>query len=121
MSNKILIVDDEPFNLDLLEQELTDKGYVSERANGGSEALKKIESFQPDLVLLDHMMPDLNGLEVLKELRKRGNDVPVIMVTAHGTIERAVEAMKEGAVGGNQNRKSKMVRGYVEQNFNCRR
>ncbi len=97
MSNKILIVDDEPFNLDLLEQELTDKGYVSERANGGSEALKKIESFQPDLVLLDHMMPDLNGLEVLKELRKRGNDVPVIMVTAHGTIERAVQAMKEGA------------------------
>ncbi len=97
MSNKILIVDDEPFNLDLLEQELTDKGYVSERANGGSEALKKIESFQPDLVLLDHMMPDLNGLEVLKELRKRGNEVPVIMVTAHGTIERAVEAMKEGA------------------------
>ena len=97
MSNKILIVDDEPFNLDLLEQELAEKGYAIERASGGSEALKKVESFQPDLVLLDHMMPDLNGLEVLKDLRKRGNDVPVIMVTAHGTIERAVQAMKEGA------------------------
>ena len=97
MSNKILIVDDEPFNLDLLEQELTDQGYAIERASNGLEALKKVESFQPDLVLLDYMMPDLNGLEVLKDLRKRGNDVPVVMVTAHGTIERAVRAMKEGA------------------------
>ena len=97
MSNKILIVDDDPFNLDLLEQELTDKGYVIERANSGEEALKKVESFQPDLILLDYQMPDMNGLEVLKELRSRGNDVPVVMITAYGTIERAVQAMKEGA------------------------
>lgn len=97
MSNKILIVDDEPFNLDLLEQELTDLGYTIERANNGSEALKKAESFRPELILLDYMMPDMNGLEVLKELRRRENHVPVVIVTAHGTIERAVQAMKEGA------------------------
>ena len=97
MSNKILIVDDEPFNLDLLEQELTDQGYTIERANNGSEALKKAESFRPELILLDYMMPDMNGLEVLKELRRRENHVPVVIVTAHGTIERAVQAMKEGA------------------------
>src|SRR5712692_747010 len=97
MSNKILIVDDEPFNLDLLEQELTDRGYAIERAAGGKEALGKFESFHPDLVLLDYQMPDMSGIEVLKELRGKGNETPVVMITAHGTIERAVEAMKEGA------------------------
>lgn len=97
MPNKILIVDDEPFNLDLLEQELSDQGYLVERANDGKEALNKVELYQPDLIFLDYMMPDLNGIEVLKELRKKECDVPVIMLTAHGTIERAVQAMKEGA------------------------
>ena len=51
----------------------------------------------PDLVLLDYMMPDMSGLEVLKELRSRGNNVPVVMITAYATTQRAVEAMKEGA------------------------
>ncbi len=97
MPNKILIVDDEPFNLDLLEQELTDQDYAIERANDGEEALKKVESFLPDVILLDYMMPKMNGIEVLKELRKRECDVPVIMLTAYGTIERAVMAIKEGA------------------------
>jgi len=97
MGHKILIVDDEPFNLDLLEQELTDQGYTVERAINGGEALKKIDSFQPDLIFLDYQMPGMNGLEVLKEIRKRGNDVPVVMLTAHATIDRAVQAMKEGA------------------------
>jgi len=97
MPKKILIVDDEPFNLDLLEQELTDQGYLIERAVDGRQALKQVDSYQPDLVLLDYLMPDMNGLEVLKEIRKREDDIPVIMLTAHGTIERAVEAMKEGA------------------------
>ena len=97
MANKILIVDDEPFNLDLLEQELTDKGYAIERAADGREAMTKFESVRPDLVLLDYQMPDMNGLEVLKEIRKRESTVPVVMITAYGTIERAVEAMKEGA------------------------
>ncbi|MGH7771581.1 MAG: sigma-54-dependent transcriptional regulator [Candidatus Binatia bacterium] len=97
MADKILIVDDEPFNLDLLEQELTDLGYAIERANDGEEALKKVETFQPELILLDYMMPGMNGVEVLKELRKRGSDIPVVIITAYGTIERAVQAMKEGA------------------------
>ncbi len=97
MPAKILIVDDEPFNLDLLEQELADYPYTIERATDGAEALEKVESFQPDLILLDYMMPDMNGLEVLKEIRRRGNEVPVVIVTAYGTIERAVQAIKEGA------------------------
>jgi DNA-binding NtrC family response regulator len=97
MASKILIVDDEPFNLDLLEQELTDRGYSIERAGNGAEALKKFESFHPDLILLDYQMPDMNGIDVLKELRSRGHETPIVLVTAYGSIERAVQAMREGA------------------------
>jgi two-component system, NtrC family, response regulator AtoC len=97
MSDKILVVDDEPSNRNILRQELIHKGYLVETANNGREALRKIESVGPDLLILDYMMPDLSGLEVLKELRKRENDTPVVMITAYGTMERAVEAMKEGA------------------------
>ena len=78
-------------------QELTHEGYSVLAASDGREALRKIESSRPDLIILDYMMPDLSGLEVLKELRKRENDTPVVMITAYGTMERAVEAMKEGA------------------------
>jgi DNA-binding NtrC family response regulator len=97
MPDKILIVDDEPFNLDLLEQELTDRGYAVERARDGAEALRKIESLRPDLVLLDYMMPGMSGLDVLRELQSTESDVPVIVMTAHGSIEVAVQAMKLGA------------------------
>jgi DNA-binding NtrC family response regulator len=97
MNDKILIVDDEPSNRNILGQELTHKGYSVAAAKDGREALRKVESTRPDLIILDYMMPDLSGLEVLKELRKRDNDTPVVMITAYGTMERAVEAMKEGA------------------------
>jgi DNA-binding NtrC family response regulator len=59
--------------------------------------LAKIESAPPDLVIVDYMMPDMSGLEVLKALRGKGNDAPVIMITAYGSVERAVEVMKAGA------------------------
>jgi DNA-binding NtrC family response regulator len=94
---RILVVDDEPLNLDLLEQELGDRGYAIERANGGAEALEKFAAHAPQLVLLDHLMPDPDGIEVLRRLRGGGVDIPVIMLTAHGTIEKAVEAMRYGA------------------------
>ena len=97
MNDKILIADDEPSNRKILAQELVHKGFAVDTACGGKEALAKIESAQPDLLILDYMMPDLNGLEVLRELRGKGNDTPVIMITAYGSVERAVEVMKEGA------------------------
>jgi DNA-binding NtrC family response regulator len=97
MPDKILIVDDEPFNLDLLEQELVDRGYVIERARDGVEALRINERARPDVVLLDYMMPGMNGLDVLKEIRGGESEVPVVMMTAHGSIEVAVQAMKLGA------------------------
>ncbi len=97
MSGTILIVDDEPFNLDLLEQELTDLGHATERATNGSEALRQVEKTTPALVLLDYQMPDMNGIEVLRAIRKDNQDLPVVIITAHGSIERAVEAIKAGA------------------------
>jgi len=97
MAGKILIVDDDPTNIDIVVQELTDRGYAIETATDGWGALKKAEASRPDLILLDYMMPHMNGLEVLRELRKRGDDTPVVMITAYGTVERAVEVIKEGA------------------------
>jgi DNA-binding NtrC family response regulator len=97
MSDKILVVDDEPSNRTILAQELTHKGFAVDTVRGGKEALARIESAPPDLVILDYMMPDLSGLEVLQELRRKGNDIPVIMITAYSSVERAVEAMKVGA------------------------
>ena len=97
MADKILIVDDEPFNLDLLEQELTDRGYAVTLARSGPEALQAAESLQPDVVLLDYMMPGMNGLDVLRALREGESASPIVMMTAHGSIEVAVQAMKLGA------------------------
>src|SRR5215467_10535417 len=97
MAEKILIADDEASNRKILGRELTHKGFVVDTAAGGKEALLKMDSAPPDLLILDYMMPDLNGLEVLKQLRKKGDDTPVIMITAYGSIERAVEVMKAGA------------------------
>jgi DNA-binding NtrC family response regulator len=97
MAEKILIADDEPSNRNILRQELTHRGFVVELASGGGDALKMVESIRPDLLILDVMMPDLSGIEVLKELRKLDDDTPVIMITAYGTVDRAVDAMKAGA------------------------
>ena len=99
MPNKILIVDDEPFNLDLLEQELEDQNYTIERANDGAEALDKVPVFQPDLILLDYMMPKMNGLEVLRRLREDAlyKSIPVILLTAKATQEDKVRGLDAGA------------------------
>ncbi|MEE9239593.1 MAG: response regulator, partial [bacterium] len=99
MSGKIFIVDDEPFNLDLLEQELAEHDYVIERANDGVEALGKIDSFQPDIVLLDYMMPNMDGLEVITKLRQeeRHQSLPVIFLTAKGTKEDIAKGLNAGA------------------------
>jgi DNA-binding response OmpR family regulator len=99
MPSKILIVDDEPFNLDLLEQELEDQGYTIERASDGAEALEKVPAFLPDVILLDYMMPKMNGLEVLKQLRKdeQHKRIPVILLTAKATQEDKIRGLDAGA------------------------
>jgi adenylate cyclase len=99
MPNRILIVDDEPFNLDLLEQELMEYDYVIERAADGVEALEKTSVFKPDVILLDFMMPRMNGLEVVKHLRQdeAHKSIPVILLTAKATQEDKVAGLDAGA------------------------
>jgi class 3 adenylate cyclase len=99
MPNKILIVDDEPFNLDLLEQELMEYDYILERAVDGVDALAKTESFAPDLILLDYMMPKLSGLQVVKQLRQseKHKGLPVILLTAKASQEDKIAGLDAGA------------------------
>ena len=97
--NKILVVDDDPFNLDLLEQELTEQGYLIEKASDGDEGLKKVESFSPDVVILDYMMPKMDGIEVVKRLKQdpRSRAIPVILLTAKASQDDKVKGLDAGA------------------------
>ncbi|HZD39696.1 MAG TPA: sigma-54 dependent transcriptional regulator [Terriglobales bacterium] len=97
LSATILVADDDPDIRDILRDTLSSVGARVMTASDGRDCLERIEMNGPDLLLLDIEMPHKNGLEVLKELRRRRNDTTVIMITAYGTIDRAVEAMKEGA------------------------
>jgi DNA-binding NtrC family response regulator len=99
MRAKILIVDDEPFNVDLLEQELEDQGYETCMALNGADALVALERDEPDIVLLDWMMPGMNGIEVLEKMRADDGwqAVPVIMVTGRSTTEDLVQGLDAGA------------------------
>ncbi|MBI4528223.1 MAG: response regulator [Deltaproteobacteria bacterium] len=99
MPKKILIVDDEPFNLDLLEQELCEQDYEIERANDGVEALEKVPTFEPDVILLDYMMPKMNGLEVVRRLKQeeKYRGIPVILLTAKASQEDKIRGLDAGA------------------------
>ena len=99
MPHKILIVDDEPFNLDVLEQELMEYEYIIERAVDGVDALEKTESFAPDLILLDYMMPKMSGLQVVKQLRANPKHkmIPVILLTAKAALEDKIAGLDAGA------------------------
>lgn len=95
---RILAVDDEKNIRLMLAQALATEDTVVETAVNGEEALDRIEQSEYDLVLLDLRLPGMDGLAVLREIRKRKADLPVILLTAHGTVESAVEAMQSGAV-----------------------
>ncbi|MBI3448402.1 MAG: sigma-54-dependent Fis family transcriptional regulator [Acidobacteria bacterium] len=94
---RILIADDDPDILEVLGDRLVAQGYHVTTARDGLEALKSIERETPDVVLLDLQMPKLGGLEVLRRVGEDGRDVTTVVITAVGTIDRAVEAMKSGA------------------------
>jgi DNA-binding NtrC family response regulator len=94
---RVLIVDDDPASRRLLEVRLRPLECDVVTAGNGEQALSAIRKDLPDLVLLDLQMPRMGGIEVLRALRKEGIDIPTIVITAHGSIATAVEAMKEGA------------------------
>ena len=95
---KILIAEDEKTQRDLLEGFLKKEGFSVEATSNGREALQRLAGSFFDIVALDYKMPELDGLQTLKEIRKLDPDLPVIMMTAYGTIETAVASMKEGAL-----------------------
>ncbi len=93
----ILVVDDERSVRDSLQMILTYAKYTVELAESGAEALVVLDSHQVDMVLLDIKMSGMDGIEVLESMKQRNADLPVVMISGHGTIETAVEATKRGA------------------------
>ncbi|MDZ7291592.1 MAG: sigma-54 dependent transcriptional regulator [candidate division KSB1 bacterium] len=93
----ILVVDDEAPMRKNLSELLSEEGYAIDEATDGLEAIAKTNLQQPQLILLDIKLPKMDGLTALAEIKKIAPDVPVIVFTAHGTSERAIEAMKLGA------------------------
>jgi len=94
----ILVVDDEPDIRHLLQEILEDEGFDVEVAENGETARQAYRQHQPNLILLDIWMPDVDGITLLKEWNKDGNlPMPVIMMSGHGTVETAVEATRLGA------------------------
>ena len=96
-SRHILVVDDEEDVRDTLHNVLKSMNYVPYVASGGAEALEIIKNNKIDVVLSDLYMPEMDGIELLKRVRNDDKKVIFLMITAHPTIETAVEAIKKGA------------------------
>jgi DNA-binding NtrC family response regulator len=97
LGETILVVDDDPYIQEALGDRLESLGYRVARASDGKQALELIDHQDPQMVFLDIEMPGMKGLDVLREIRAREKDFPVVMITAYGSVDLAVEAMKEGA------------------------
>ena len=93
----ILVVDDEKNYLVVLSAFLSEEGYESLTVNNAQDALEIVESTDLDLVLTDMKMPSMDGIELLRRIKEKAPDLPVVMMTAYGTVEKAVEAMQLGA------------------------
>lgn len=97
MSTKVLVVDDKQMMRDSVGTTLQRAGYTVVVATNGKEAVGKIARHQPAVVVTDLKMPEMTGLELLQHLREADSDLPVILMTAYGSVGDAVEAMKHGA------------------------
>src|SRR5579864_3509836 len=97
VKGRILVIDDEADIRESLETLLGLEGYSVDQAQNAAEGLHKLETRGYDMVLLDLMMPDRSGMEVLREVRERDRETPIAMITAYGSVEAAVNALKSGA------------------------
>src|SRR5215510_9269869 len=97
VAERVLIVEDDTAARVGLEQLVKSWGFVAESAADGEEALEKVTTFRPAIVISDLVMPRMDGLALLRALQQQGADVTTLLLTAQGTVETAVEAMKEGA------------------------
>jgi len=97
VKEKILIVDDSPLVCEMFSNTLCKKGYETTTANDGESALKKLNSEGFQVMLLDLVLPGVNGMDVLRECRKNNHEICIIVVTSYGSEATAVEAIQEGA------------------------
>ncbi|MDH5714968.1 MAG: sigma-54 dependent transcriptional regulator [Candidatus Aminicenantes bacterium] len=128
---RMLVIDDEPSMQEVLKKLLKDDGYEVTVASSGNEGLHKLEQSGYDLVICDVMMPDMNGLQTLEEIKKLEPEQMVIMITAYGSVEDAISAIKGGAfdyitrpykneVVLNAVRRAIQQRYLIEENINLR-
>jgi CheY-like chemotaxis protein/class 3 adenylate cyclase len=99
LSTRILIIDDDPFNVDFLEQELADLGYATASAQNGAQGLEMVIQEKPDLVLLDIMMPVMDGFSVLSRLKSdpQTRGIPVVIISALGDMHSITKGIEMGA------------------------
>ena len=99
MNGKIFIIEDEPSIIQLVQHNLEKNGFIVSSSVNGNDGLKELKKFQPDLLLLDWMLPDLSGVEICKNIRKDTsyNNLPVIMLTAKGEEEDKIRGLDTGA------------------------
>jgi two-component system OmpR family response regulator len=95
-AQRILVVDDEPSIVDAVATALRYEGFEVDEATGGREALRAVAEREPDLVVLDWMLPDLDGIEVGRRMRERGFKTAILFLTAKDAIENKVEALRVG-------------------------
>lgn len=98
MDERILLIDDEQDFMDALADRMRDRGMQVSTTTSPIEALEKADEENFDAIILDLMMPEMNGLETLTRLREKNPDLQIILLTGHATIEKGVEAMKLGAI-----------------------
>ncbi|MGE0594223.1 MAG: sigma-54-dependent transcriptional regulator [Vicinamibacterales bacterium] len=96
-TDRVLVVEDEPSTRLGLTELVRTWGYATESAADGEEALRRVTDFRPSIIISDLVMPRMGGLELLRALKDEGGDLTIVILTAQGTVETAVEAIKEGA------------------------
>ena len=95
----ILIVDDEDEMRSYIGGLVTSFGYQTSSASNGAEALEKFNAMNPALIIMDLMMPEMDGIEVLGRIKEQNGDTPVIILSGHGDTKNVVRAMKMGGIG----------------------
>jgi len=98
MSIRVLLVDDEKEFVDLLGERMTARGMEVNTTTSAADALRITEDQSFDAIVLDLMMPEMDGIQVLKTLKAKHPELQVILLTGHGSIEKGVEAMRQGAM-----------------------
>ncbi|SMF75091.1 phosphate regulon transcriptional regulator PhoB [Candidatus Pelagibacter sp. HIMB1321] len=98
MNGKIFIIEDEPSIIQLVQHNLEKEGFIIASSENGNEGLKQLKKFEPNLLLLDWMLPDLSGIEICKNIRKdnKFKTLPIIMLTAKGEEEDKIKGLESG-------------------------